>query len=191
MQADYSQQLTEIAAALRESTPLWKNPWILAGLSAMLGVIGGFVGQILQTMYQRRTVRRTLLRIGYGYVGQLLAALDVMASSPKYSEHHQEAMGIVLPTIPEDYVRTHLDVYAELDESPVFDSVFGLGRKLLAPPGDYDFVNATIQAIVLHFVAGRLTVEKVREYRNQEEAETLKVMLAKYEPPVKKLYASS
>jgi len=82
MQADYTQQLQAIASALKESTPWWKNPWLLAGLSAMLGVIGGFVGQILQNLYQRRTIRRTLLHIGYGYVGQLFASLDMLANSP-------------------------------------------------------------------------------------------------------------
>jgi len=63
-------------------------------------------------------------------------------------------------------------------------------RKLLAPAGNYDYVNSTIQAIVLHFMAGRLTIENARKYRNYEEAETLKGILAKYEPAVKSLYAT-
>jgi len=189
MQADYSKQLAEIATALRQSTPWWQNPWILAGFSAMLGVIGGFVGQILQNIYHRRVVRRTLLRICYGYVGQLLASLDaIQSSSPQFSPVHDEAVRLLLPPIPDEYIKSHLDVYATLEESVVFDTTIALGKRLLSPPEGYTFINAAIETIVQQFVMERLTVDKMGQARSREELETFSALLAKYEPDVRKQY---
>ena len=188
MQADYTAQLQAIATALKQTEPWWRNAWLLAALSATLGVVGGFVGQILQAIYQTRVVRRTLLSIGYGYVGQLLAALDVLLSSPGYGQHHNEALGIVLPIVPDDYARAHFDVYATLEESVVFDAIFAMGRKLLTGSEEYNYIDGTVQAIVLHFIANRLTLDNLEKYRNAEEAETFKNMLAKHEPRVRALY---
>jgi hypothetical protein len=51
VQGDYTKQLADIAAALRQPTVWWNNAWILASFSAVLGIIGGFVGQLILRMY--------------------------------------------------------------------------------------------------------------------------------------------
>jgi hypothetical protein len=126
--------------------------------------------------------------MGYGYVGQLLAALDTLLESPEYAAHFHEAIPLVLPAIPEDYFKSHSEIASALDECIVFDQVFEFGKKLHASSEGYEYIRATMQAIVLHFINKRLTTDRLRKYRGKEEAGTLAEILARYEPDVRAQY---
>jgi hypothetical protein len=176
VQADYTKQLAEIAAALRQPTPWWTNSWILAAFSAFLGVLGGFVGQLILRRYADRQTRKTLLRLGYQYTGELLAALDVLVSAPEPLRQHQHAaLPIVLPTTPEEYTKAHREIYAALPEATSFDVIFNISKKLQQnisntlqqPSENYDYVSAALQTIVIQFVRKRLTSKGARKRPQQ------------------------
>jgi hypothetical protein len=158
-------------------------------LSALLGVVGGFVGQLLTGVYQEYRIRRTLLRMGYGYVGQLLAALhSLLRGSAEYEAQVAPALELVLPSIPDDYVRAHHDIYSRLDESVVFDVVFSLGRRFADADDRVKYIRVGIETIVLQFLMKRLTEQSLRKYRGADESKTFAEMLSHYEKRVRDRY---
>jgi hypothetical protein len=190
VQADYTKQLGEIAAALRRPTPWWTNSWILAAFSAFLGVLGGFVGQLILRKHADRRIRRTLLRLGYRYTGELLAVLDVLVSAPApLQQYRYAALPIVLLTTPEEYAKAHREIYAALPEAPSFDVIFNVSRKLQQPSDDYDYVKVALETVVQQFATKRLTLKDVAKYQNKEETATFAEILARHEPMVRSLHS--
>jgi hypothetical protein len=149
MQADYiAQQLSAIAAAVRRPLPWSTNPWILAAFSTFLGVIGGFLGQLLLTAYADHKARKTILRMGYRYVAELIAVLDTLVSAPEELQAHTSAATkVVLPTSPEEYSRAHREIYIDLPEYVSFDVIFNHSQQLRQPSPEYDWKSATLQVI--------------------------------------------
>jgi hypothetical protein len=189
VQADYTKQLAEIVAALRQPTPWWTNSWILATFSAVLGMLGGFVGQLILQMHAERQTRKTVLRLCYRYTGALLVILDVYVSVQEPLRQHKDAaLPLVLPATPEEYIVAHREIYAALQEAPSFDVIFKVSRKLEQPSDDYDYINAALQTIVIQFVMKRLTLKGVAKYQNKEETQTFAGILARHEPTVRDLY---
>ncbi len=186
MQADYTKQLAEIAAALRQPTPWWTNSWILASFSAVLGMLGGLAGQLILQKHTDRQTRKTLLRLSYQYTAELMAALDTLASAPEpFRKNRYEALLIVLPTSPEEYARAHREIYAALDEAASFDLIFNISKKLQQPFDKYDYVNIALQAIVMQFVKERLKLKGLAKCLDKEATATFSEMLARHESTVR------
>jgi hypothetical protein len=191
VQADYTKQLIDIIAALRQPSPWWTNSWILASFSAFLGVLGGFVGQLILRRYADWQTRKTLLKLGYRYTGELLAVLDTLVSAPEpLREHQQTALRIVLPTMPEEYVKAHLEIYTALPEAASFDVIFNVSKRLNESGETYDLINGALEMIVFQFAKECLTLKSVAKYQNKEETATFAEMLARHEPTVQKRYPS-
>ena len=179
--ADYTQQLAAIVTALRQPPSWWTNPWVLATFSTFLGVIGGFLGQLLLKVYADRQARQGLLKMWYLYTGSVLAVLDTLMSASPDSRCHQLALlSLNLPTAPEEYTNAHRAIYVELPQSPSFDVIFKASKALENPPDEYDRVNVVLQIIVQEFVAKRLTLRDVAKYRNKEETASFTEMLSRY-----------
>jgi hypothetical protein len=188
MQPGYTSDIHAIAVALGHSTPWWQ-PWILAPVAAVLGVIGGFVGQIILLKYNVSTKLGNMRRMAYSDITELFAAIDMLLTFPgNDSPEHGEVMRrthfkTLAPRMSEDYIKANLEVYARLPERPAWESILGLYHHLMTEPEEFDgYLRSTMQMISRHFKMERLTIKGVRKCVGKEEAKTMIPMLAKYEP---------
>ena len=115
MQVNYITELQRIADALSRTPPWWQHPWLLASVSATLGVIGGFVGQILLLRFTASTKRRAMKKMVYNDIMSLVAIVDTLlrypgSSSDLSSEEAQNErrahFKLVAPRLSEDYIKS-------------------------------------------------------------------------------------
>ena len=147
MAADYTQQLNQIAAALnRSGPPAWQNPWILAAFASLLGVIGGFIGQILLLKYTAMMKLKTMRRMVYADIVELFAVVDAAlnfpfdkAATPEEAELSRQAhFKLIAPRMSEDYIKANPEVFAKMPERIPAEGVYSLYHHLLLEPEQFD-----------------------------------------------------
>jgi hypothetical protein len=187
MQADYSKQLGDIAAALNHPATWWQNSWFLATFSAVLGVIGGFVGQFLLALFSDSRKKRKLRRMGYRYAAHLCVQLDQILTVMDDTSDHSiipEALNSMAIDSPRAYMNSNHDLYSELVEKPCFELIFNRAEALLDPSkqtlNEIKLTQVMIIAqFVKHLAVGKIggpeaqkTLEEIFE-RNRRDVEAL------------------
>ncbi len=130
---DYTKQLEEIARALnRPSTPVW----LVAIFSAVLGVIGGLVGQSLMMIATDAYRRYKLRRVLYLDMADLFFAVDSIVEFKEIDDAHryqwqEQELATHLTFRGEKYVRDNQEIYVQTGERLVADMLYLRFHKIL------------------------------------------------------------
>ena len=155
MPPDYSAQLSAIVEALKQSQPWYESTWIVAMGSALLGLVGGILGQRLQQWLERRDTRAAMLRILYGYTGQLLSTVDSLIRAQGQPDHLKEVtLRTMVGSSPSNYIAENRAVFIALNNAPSFDAVSNLlASRMEGIPLDAWLVSCA-QIVAAQFVPG-------------------------------------
>jgi len=184
MPPDYSKELQLIVDALSHSAPWWQ-PWLMTVAAAVLGVLGGFFGQMLLARHTAHTKLRTMRRMAYSDATSLLAVLDVVHRFPDALAVHggaparQRHFKIVAPGVCSDFIRANPEAYADLDERPSLEVIHNFHHQLLeCEPDDFDrYLRSALQIICTQFEKKRFTVEGIKKHIGKEEAKSVQKIL--------------
>jgi hypothetical protein len=193
MASDYGYQLNQIVQALTRPTPWWQHPWILAGLASMLGVMGGFAGQLLLLRYTNWRKLRTMRKLVYSDIVELFTVVDTALNFPfekvdsleDAQSHRRAYFKLIAPRMSEDYIKANPEIFAGMGERIPAEGIYSFHRHLLSEPDQFDgYLRSVNQIIAGHFKKDRLTMKNVRKYVGKEAAETFKPRLAPYQDGV-------
>jgi len=139
---DYTKHLDEIVRALsRPATPAW----LIAALSAVLGLVGALVGQALQMLatdaYRRSKMRRVL----YTDLAETFFAVDAIESFPAMSQpqmfqRREQEFQRHLKFDGERHLKANQETYIQLPERLPAESIYGCFHRILDGP-DSNQVN--------------------------------------------------
>jgi hypothetical protein len=126
MASDYSQQLNAIVAALNHPTT---PAWLIAVLSAILGMIGGIVAQTIllrvTERYQRNRMRRVLYTDLGGYFVFMYSTLtDKHYSGDTKLAWQQDQFEKRITFSGEDYLKKQPDIYMQLSEHRAAEELY-------------------------------------------------------------------
>ena len=126
MQADYTQQLNGIVAALNHPTT---PAWAIAVLSAILGMIGGIFAQTVllrvNDRYQRNRMRRVLYNDLGGYFMFMYSTLtDQHYKGETKLAWQQDQFEKRIRFSAEDFLKRQPDIYMQLGEHRAADELY-------------------------------------------------------------------
>jgi hypothetical protein len=143
MVPDYTWQLNQIVQALnRPAMPTW----LIAVLSASLGVFGGMMGKFFETWLQGVNQRRAMRRVLYKDIAYSFGPMSVIMAPREYEVHdaytwRREQLKAQIRFTGEDYIASHREVFFQLDEHPAFTQLYLSLHQVLDSPKEMH-VNA-------------------------------------------------
>jgi len=185
-------ELQRIADALSRTPPWWQHPWLLASLSATLGVIGGFVGQILLLRFTAFTKLRKMRTMVYADIISVVAVVDTMLRFPfeipsnvplgEAQNERLEHFKLVMPRLSDDYIKANPEIYFSLPERIPSDSLHAMHNHLVSEPDNFDgYLRSVIPIIAFQFKTKLFSLDSVRKYVGKEEAKSLAEILSRYD----------
>jgi len=160
---DYTPELQRIVEALnRPTTPAW----LIATFSAVLGVIGGIVGQSLLMPINDFWRLYRLRRLLYTDLAKLFLLLDstmqqTHLAQPYLSHWQRDQVRTHMSFAAEKYLQSNHDLYIQLPEHSAADVCYANFRKVLDEP----FVSHCTAGLALTMFAGAIERGDLEEER--------------------------